>query len=321
MRLSNVLAKKLQGFRPGASGWASALCPFHKDSTPSFFVNLSTGRSHCFGCSWKGSLQELLHRLHIRSITAQELLPKGHKHIVRRDPDEVNVLPNYILGAYRKCPSSLVRAGFDKRLLASYDIGFDQENYRITFPIRAIGGQLAAVSGRNLQGKPKYQVYEEEYEEIVPNYKPRPKDHLWNLHNLDDKIRQDGVDVLYLVEGYKACLWMIQHGYDAVASMGAGMTRRQVSLLSKYDVPLVLFLDDDEAGRMATLFNYLELSRTQIARVVAYPEGAKQPDDLDAETLKQTLENPQEFRRWFRERIQIEDVPRWRLFHKRSQPF
>ena len=118
-------------------------------------------------------------------------------------------------------------------------------------------GRLAAVSGRNLFGEPKYQVYENEYREAFPQYRPRPKDHLWNLDRLYAGLKGDGIDRLFIVEGYKACLWLVQHGYPAVATMGTGMTEEQTKIISMFDIPLVLFLDNDEAGKKATIVNYL----------------------------------------------------------------
>lgn len=270
------------------------------EGTHSFALqdNILTG--NCFGCGIKVDLQQLLDRLNIRSIRADHFIKQwGRRKREIRSPNEVNHLPDYILGAYYKCPSRLLKAGFSKELLREHEVGFDTGLYRITFPIRSLDGRLAAVSGRNLQGEPKYQIYT--YEEIFPEYSPRPKDHLYNLHKVAGRLEDPSQDSrpLYVVEGFKACLWLVQHGYDAVALTGAQMTRQQKKLLSKYDIQLVLFLDNDSAGRAATVVNYLELSKFQFARVVEYPEDAMQPDDLKGDDLHRALETPKEFRSWY----------------------
>ena len=300
MHLGSLLSKRLAQFKMDQSGWAKAVCPFHKDTKPSFFVNMRSGYFHCFGCGVKGWLQELLDRLNIRSYKAEYFVKQWGAHRAPlRDPHEVNHLPDYILGAYKKCPTRLLDAGFEKQLLEEYEIGFDSHLYRITFPIRDATGKLAAISGRNLQGEPKYQVYT--YEEEFPEYAPRPKDNLYNLHRLTKRLADPDQDhrPLFIVEGFKACLWLAQHGYDAVALVGARMTDNQKRLLSKYDVQLALFLDNDGAGRAATVVNYLELSRLQISKVVEYPDGAMQPDDLKGDDLHAVLETPTEFRHWY----------------------
>ncbi|MFW5741185.1 MAG: DNA primase, partial [Myxococcota bacterium] len=39
------------------------LCPFHKEKTPSFHVNMETGRFYCFGCHEKGSVIDFVMKL------------------------------------------------------------------------------------------------------------------------------------------------------------------------------------------------------------------------------------------------------------------
>ena len=52
-------------FEPSASG-GRACCPFHKESTPSFFVNDSTGRYRCFGsgCGASGDVVQFIREWH-----------------------------------------------------------------------------------------------------------------------------------------------------------------------------------------------------------------------------------------------------------------
>lgn len=40
--------------KPSGSGAMKGLCPFHDERTPSFHVNATTGRYHCFGCGEDG---------------------------------------------------------------------------------------------------------------------------------------------------------------------------------------------------------------------------------------------------------------------------
>lgn len=40
--------------KPSGSGALKGLCPFHDERTPSFHVNTTTGRYHCFGCGEDG---------------------------------------------------------------------------------------------------------------------------------------------------------------------------------------------------------------------------------------------------------------------------
>lgn len=49
--------------QPNSEGWASGLCPFHKDRTPSFSVNLQHGHWRCHACGLRGDLVTFHQRL------------------------------------------------------------------------------------------------------------------------------------------------------------------------------------------------------------------------------------------------------------------
>lgn len=56
-----VLAETVKLTRKGRS--LVGLCPFHKESTPSFHVNAERGLFYCFGCKEKGSVFDFLMKL------------------------------------------------------------------------------------------------------------------------------------------------------------------------------------------------------------------------------------------------------------------
>ena len=53
--LSEVIRKKVHLQNKGSSGYVG-LCPFHKEKTPSFFVNDERAHYHCFGCGAHGDI-------------------------------------------------------------------------------------------------------------------------------------------------------------------------------------------------------------------------------------------------------------------------
>jgi|LauGreDrversion4_2_1035121.scaffolds.fasta_scaffold09046_9 hypothetical protein len=66
--------------------WAYKIsCPFpdHRDSSPSFYINISTNTFHCFGCSRKGGVCQFLACLKGKQTIdiAKELIEKGHVEI------------------------------------------------------------------------------------------------------------------------------------------------------------------------------------------------------------------------------------------------
>src|SRR5437667_12910567 len=63
--LPDVLASSGMALRRGGPGTFWALCPFHPDKHPSFFVDLrNSDRPHwyCFGCSAKGDVVDFVQR-------------------------------------------------------------------------------------------------------------------------------------------------------------------------------------------------------------------------------------------------------------------
>lgn len=66
--------------------WAyKSNCPFpdHRDSSPSFYVNISTNTFHCFGCSRKGGVCQFLACLQKKQTIdiAKELIAKGQVEV------------------------------------------------------------------------------------------------------------------------------------------------------------------------------------------------------------------------------------------------
>lgn len=55
----DILSGFLEGTKAGASGWVSAICPFHPDSSPSLSVNTTSGGWKCFACDKTGSYYQL----------------------------------------------------------------------------------------------------------------------------------------------------------------------------------------------------------------------------------------------------------------------
>jgi hypothetical protein len=51
---AEFFAGELGKLRKSGSGWASVLCPFHDDHSPSLSVNLSTGAFRCHACGASG---------------------------------------------------------------------------------------------------------------------------------------------------------------------------------------------------------------------------------------------------------------------------
>lgn len=298
--LVDVLSRGLDEFKwRQGSPWAGSLCPFpdHKDNKPSFRINLERGFYSCFGCKRSGSLQELLAVIGYPVSKTDSLLESVQFIKQAREEHLTETLPEYVLAAFRRCPKELLRAGFSKNVLAENDIGYDLSRYTVTFPLRSRDGVLSAIYRRVPEGDPKYLVYTfEEFE----GYKPRPKKHLWGLHKIYASAFMGGSPgPLVVTEGFKACMWVQQSGFNAVATMGASLTVDQRRLIAELDLPTIMMFDNDEAGDYGTIVAYKQLRRrVSDLSFASYPRDKHQPDNLTEDEVKKTLNNPKTFSDW-----------------------
>jgi DNA primase len=243
-------------------------------------------------------------------------------------------LPETLLGVYEWKPLDLTGPGrFDPELLNELGVGYDLTKHRIIFPIRDTLGNLVGLSGRATEDwdHPRYKVYTggwrrdghssvgdfgPEFDEwFREDQKKRPekkrieqytvdsRDHLWNGHRVYERLVKHGKrEPLYVVEGFKGCIWLIQHGYlNTVALMGSFVTKPQFDLLCLLaGGPIVLLMDNDPAGCDAAfrIGRWLSSTRKRIEVCSYFPWWAEEPDDLNELGLTKTTESRKVFSQW-----------------------
>lgn len=314
------------------------LCPFHDDRSPSFWFNINNGLWICFSCGLRGGLSSFLQRSGLSGVSLDEALSpvqedlRAHQDRAKRRKDyqfRVDpylgdpILPESLLGVYDYKPNMMVKAGFEPKLLREHNIGYDHRLKRVTFPLRDLYGNLVGISGRATVSwdKPRYKIYRggyrngkgehvpgdfgENFDELYPGFHLKAHKFLWNSHNvyqrvlLDSRVREPVI----VVEGYKACLWLIQHGFaNTVALNGASIGEDQRNLIVRMSgSPIVLFLDNDETGRKATLKEGKRLRPLVGELLVAgYPEGTEAPDDLNLAQIRRAVYGSEEWNKWIR---------------------
>jgi DNA primase len=160
---------------------------------------------------------------------------------------------NYLIGHGYTQEDSI-----DAGMLVVKDDGgvYDRFRDRLMIPIRDARGRMAGFGARGLA------------RDAVPKYLNSPQSALFDksslLFGLDiarRSIRESETAVI--VEGYMDVIQAHQAGYtNVVAQMGTALTETQLRLLSRYATRLILALDPDTAGQMAT-----ERGREVIERV------------------------------------------------------
>jgi hypothetical protein len=258
-------------------------------------MEVNTGLWQCFhgSCYERGNLRSFIQKTGL-SVDADTVElheahpPLQHRYVVKEQ------LPESVLAPYvQYIPKELLSVGFPRELLLKYQIGFDLENRRITFPVRDHKGNLVGVSGRQAveEPGPKYKFYTLEFQEIIPGYEFNKHKYLYNLDTVYSSILNDPNPIIIVVEGFKACLWMVANGYPyTVALMGSSISPRQLELLSRLSSKFILFLDNDESGQIATFFR-VGKPLSSLGTLYVLSGEYNQPDDYSKAELDKLVDN------------------------------
>lgn len=257
-----------------------------------------------------------LHDYRKQGAWAGEIDPFRAEH-----PLSEGAITHFLYDPYRnrKHPTALLQAGFSHEILDFKDVGFDDNLQRITYPVRDIYGDLAGVSGgANQNQKPKYKVYKGRrqlpngtdigsdygpwFDEQYPDYDFHNHLYLWNYERVYPRaLYGKEVETVIIVEGFKACLWLLQHGYrNTVALMGSKISQRQFQLLLRPEARYLLFLDNDQAGLEGTRYIGDKLYHvTPGVSVAYYPSDEEcQPDDLNQAGVNVAIEQAVHYPQW-----------------------
>lgn len=173
----------------------------------------------------------------------------------------------------------LLNKGFDENVLL--DVGlinhgnkiYDIFKNRITFPIHNANGKPVGISAR---------IYKQSDDAKYVNTKEtaifKKGEVLFNYHRAVSEARLK--KKLIIVEGQMDAIRVYSCGVkNVVATMGTALTKEHIKLLSKLNVKVVLCMDNDSAGEMATIKNGEKLSEAGIETLVLIISGAKDPDE------------------------------------------
>jgi DNA primase len=257
--------------------------PEHRDTNASCYINVRKEVFCCHGCTERGGVWKLLKWLELGPIKSEATYSyKKSTHA------PVQFLDDGVLDTWKYSPDEWIELGFSVNTLFEHGIGYDLHNKRITVPIRDKYGRLIAVSGAlTIKGqKPRYLAYKQELGAFKPDdYSPRTKSVLWRQDRLDNDTRE-----LIVVEGFKACLWLVQSGFpNTVATMGTAVTEGQVSLIASTGLPVIVMFDGDRAGVKAAPELGIRLYRKGISVSYATPKDGLQPDELNKDELSELL--------------------------------
>ena len=145
---------------------------------------------------------------------------------------------------------------------------------RIMFPIHNLNGDVVGFTGRIYlpnSSPPKYLNSKETMIFKKGNI-------LFNYHRAKDPIRLE--KKVILVEGNMDAIRMYSCGFkNTIALMGTSLTSYQIKEIKKLRVPVILMLDNDDAGFTATYQIGTLLEKENIPIHIVRLSGEKDPDD------------------------------------------
>ena len=287
------------------SGRLKACCPFHKEKTPSWYIELDDPyRFHCFGCGESGNIFSLYTRITGRDFYKDYGLDKGNYQlfstmqkprvfgeIKQRKIDSIEgelLLPydNQEVMAYLLNRNT--QEPITKEFLEYYNIKYTIQaeinrpkeekergtffNHRLTVPIIE-NKIMVGLEGRSYNGgKPKV---------LYP--KNSSVDTLLGIDNLSYD------EPLYLAEGVFHLPGLFKLGLRNISCVfGASISPRQIALLQKFK-KIIFFPDNDEAGQKAlkTLAGGYEKDSLYVGTIPLEYDKSGKPVDLGDLTVKE----------------------------------
>ncbi len=320
-------------------------CPFHKDDTPSFHVSPALNIFHCFGCGKSGDVitfvmefekvpfteavrilaeragiqigkfegkNEILYSIHDFAVDFyhKELLksPEVLNYLKKRAVN-TETIKKFKLGFAPYGSNLLPRAKKEFKIQDLIKSGLVKKSngglkdtffLRLLFPLFSPSGRIIGFGGRRLSKKgPKYLNSPD-----TPIHKKGKN--LYSLHHTKEEIRK--TEKVLLVEGYFDFLSLYQAGIrNAVACLGTSLTIDQTELISRYAKEVILFFDEDNAGKSATLRSLGMLLGEGINVKIGKGGKAKDPDEIIVKEGKQAFEKlikeSDDFMDWMLNRI------------------
>ncbi|MEN3041812.1 MAG: DNA primase [Fervidobacterium sp.] len=265
------------------------LCPFHLETSPSFYVSPAKNMYHCFGCGASGDVVKFVQE--IENISYTEAIKKlAERAGVDIDIDEEDekrslyysfykLLHQEYLNSLRKSSNVieyLYKRGFSEREISLYEFGYSPINSH--FPQKV--AKSLNISKEDLQafgfintdpfsGRIIIPI-KDDYGRViafggrlvgegVPKYINSQDTMIfkksWTLF-LFDQAREyiKNVDYVVICEGYFDALAFHRAGIkNTVATLGTALTRAHILKLKKYTKNILLAFDNDAAGVKATL--------------------------------------------------------------------
>lgn len=168
---------------------------------------------------------------------------------------------------------------------------YDTFTRRIIFPLWDKAGNVVGFSARIYRGEKDTAKYVNSKETIIF----KKGETLYNYHKAKEYIKKE--KKVIIVEGFMDAIRLSLNGVkNVIALQGTALTKEQILLIKSLRVKVILCLDNDNAGEMATINNGKMLEENGLEVLVIRISGEKDPDEYvlknGIEALKENLKNP-----------------------------
>jgi DNA primase len=271
-------------------------CPLHEDLTPSFSINLETGKYNCFAGCGGGDFIDLISRIEdISREQAREFLYKIEdkeislnilksklENIFKEEKKEKNIiLDENILNNFNYDNIDyMTKREFTKETIKKFEIGLCKQG--VTIPIRDENNNLVAILVR-----PVTNEYFLKYFPIMPKIGYKKSLILYGLNH----INKDEKEVI-IVEGHFDVLKAYQCGFiNTVAIQGTNLSEYHMRLIFNRFDKVILALDNDGPGRKAQKIAINKLRNKVSLYKFKYSDSIKDFGDMTLEKIKFGIDN------------------------------
>jgi DNA primase len=279
--------KLLDGSTEVSEDFVKIVCPFHNEGVASFCIDIRRGFMHCFGCSWKGDIVDLVAKIEkVDRLTAmvKMLKIKGVKTKTKLGPEVVISQKELTEGAYIQYASApkvdweketdnymVARRGFSAKTLSRFGIKIEpgSVNYPIMIPIFD-NGEFSGLIRRRTDS-----VEDRKY---INNRGFKKKNVVGGSY---------GAGAVMVCEGPLDMMKAYQYGYkNVVCIFGWKISKSQASKIAKHTDTVIDALDNSPKGEEggAELRKYFK----RVLRL-QYPPGAKDICEMSKSSFRKAV--------------------------------
>lgn len=263
-------------------------CPFHKNThSPAFYINLKTGLWQCFNpsCGKKGNFRQLYKHITGKSygydyqIDPVNLQKQLEDSLVEKKQEELSIDGIEVDYASDDVSvfTTLFERGYSLDTISYLEIGYSKIKDRVVIPVRDANFKVVGLIGRAIHDyqDPRY-LYNKGFKRA---------EILFNIQNAKR------FDECIIVEGSLDCAKVVQAGFkNCVATLGSKVSERQAMMLRRWFDRIIIFSDNDDAGRAMEDAIIRSCEGKDLWRMVI-PDHLNDPGEMSEQEIQHSYEN------------------------------